>query len=138
MNQLGFRPVQHLKMTSVLWKIFMQLAKIWLEMVVKRTSRPVANFGDQSLVEKQNKENFVKFFRNFRNRENIWWAWPWVSYSGRVCSSSSKLCKSHSHAITAWRLFQNSINEVAANLKIKFNHLASKENVYNNNKCGLK
>ena len=28
------------------------------------------------LVEKQNKENFVKKFRRFRNRENMWWAWP--------------------------------------------------------------
>ena len=29
------------------------------------------------LVEKQNKENFVKKIRRFRNRENMWWAWPW-------------------------------------------------------------
>ena len=50
MNQLSFRTVQLLKMTSVLWKIFMSLAKNWLEMVVKRTFRPVANFGDQSLL----------------------------------------------------------------------------------------
>ena len=52
-KQLGFRPVQHLKMTiwtSVLRKIFMQLAKKWLEMVVKRIFRPVANFGQQALI----------------------------------------------------------------------------------------
>ena len=29
-----------------------------------------------NLVEKQTKENFVKFFRRFRNCENMWWAWP--------------------------------------------------------------
>ena len=28
------------------------------------------------LVEKENKENFAKFFCRFRNRENMWWAWP--------------------------------------------------------------
>ena len=55
-----YRPFQHLKMTlctSVLWKIFMYLAKNWLEMVVKRTFRPVANFGDQSLSSQLKVEN---------------------------------------------------------------------------------
>ena len=39
MNQLWFRPVQHLKMTflsSLLWKISMLMAKKWLERVRKR------------------------------------------------------------------------------------------------------
>ena len=29
------------------------------------------------LVQKQNKGNFVEKFCRFRNRENMWWAWPW-------------------------------------------------------------
>ena len=40
MNQLRFRPVKHLKMTvwtSVLWKMNIQMAKKWPEMVVTRS-----------------------------------------------------------------------------------------------------
>ena len=51
MNQLSFKPVHHLKMTiltSVLWN-FHVVGKKLLEMVVKQTSRPVANFGHQAL-----------------------------------------------------------------------------------------
>ena len=39
LNQLEFRPIKHIKMTvwtSVLWKITIQLAKKWPEMVVKK------------------------------------------------------------------------------------------------------
>ena len=52
MNQLSFKPVQHLKMTIwilVLWEILMQFVKKWLKMFVKRTFRPIANFDQQAL-----------------------------------------------------------------------------------------
>ena len=53
MSQIRYRPVQHLKMTvwtSVLWKIWIWLAKKWLEMDVKRPFRPVANLMHHPLL----------------------------------------------------------------------------------------
>ena len=47
MNQLEFRPIKHIKMTvwtSVLWKITIQLAKKWPEMVVKKPFTSVIHF----------------------------------------------------------------------------------------------
>ena len=60
--------------TSVLWMIFMSLAKKWLEMIVKRTFMPVANFGDQSLSQ-------MKF-------ENLW---ALINISGCHITKSPKL-----------------------------------------------
>ena len=50
--------------TSVLWKIFMQLAKKWLEMVVKPKIKPVANFGHQALVWRLKKISWNYYFIN--------------------------------------------------------------------------
>ena len=41
--------------------------------LMSRTRYSIENFY---LVEPQNKENFVKKICTFRNRENMWWAWP--------------------------------------------------------------
>jgi len=43
------------------------LAKQWLEMVVEWTFRPVANFGDQSLVQQSKQQAFKAYCPNIYN-----------------------------------------------------------------------
>ena len=47
MNQIEFRPIKQIKMTvwtSVLWKISIQLAKKWPDMVVKKPFSSIVHF----------------------------------------------------------------------------------------------
>ena len=72
-------------------------------------------------AEKQNKENFVKKNRRFRNRENMWWAWPksdsvvviadaTPTSSQRILISSSCYSWLHLEEKKKWRKINKSLD----------------------------